>query len=61
MRSRTLRKAKRCKILLAPEQARQVGDDIFSKRSRGCHFGNESLMQFFELGPIFAQQKAVAE
>jgi hypothetical protein len=46
---------------LRQTRARQVGDDIFSKRSRGCHFGNESLMQFFELGRIFAQQKAVAE
>jgi hypothetical protein len=46
---------------LRQTRARQVGDDIFSKRSRGCYFGNESLMQFFELGRIFAQQKAVAE
>jgi hypothetical protein len=61
MRPRTLRKAKRCKILLALDQARQVGDDIFSKRSRECHFGIESLMQFFELGRIFARQKAAAE
>jgi hypothetical protein len=36
-----LRKAKRCKILLALEQARQVGDDIFFKRSRGRHFGRQ--------------------
>jgi hypothetical protein len=28
IRSGTLRKAKRCKILLAPDQARQVGDDL---------------------------------
>ena len=42
MRSRTLRKAKRCKILLALEQARQVGDDIFFfKRSRGRYFGRQ--------------------
>jgi hypothetical protein len=34
---------------------------IFSKRSRECHFGNESLTQFFELGRIFAQQKGAAE
>jgi len=44
--------------LLAPDQARDVGDDIFFKRSCGRQFGNESLMQFFELNRIFTRENS---
>jgi hypothetical protein len=57
-RSHILRIPQRCEIFLAPDQARDVGDDIFFERSRGRQFGNESLMQFFERGRIFARENS---
>jgi hypothetical protein len=56
--SQTFRPGKRCEILLAPGQARDVGDDIFFERSRGRQFGNESLIRFFEFGRIFAGENS---
>src|SRR5262245_47086888 len=47
-----------CEISLAPDQSRDVGDDIFFKRSCRRQFGNEGLMQFFELGWIFAGENS---
>jgi hypothetical protein len=57
-RSHTLCTPQRCEILLAPDQPRDVCDDVFFKRSCGRQFGNESLMQFLELGRIFARKNS---
>src|SRR5262249_11128112 len=51
--SSKLRDAKRRKILLAPDEARHGRDDIVLERSYRSKFGNETLMQFLEVSPIF--------
>src|SRR5262249_39322048 len=54
--SSKLRDAKRRKILLAPDEARHGRDDIVLERSYRSKFGNETLMQFLEVSPIFARE-----
>src|SRR5215475_636172 len=56
-RVRKLCNAKRSQILLPPNQASQIGDDILLKRADRRKFSNESAMQFFERSSIFSGQK----
>jgi hypothetical protein len=54
--SSKLSEAYRRKILLAPNEARHGRDDIVLERSYRSKFGNETLMQFLEVSPIFARE-----
>ena len=52
--SRKLCNSKRCKILLSPDQARDIRYDIFLEHAIGGQLCNEFAMQFLELSWIFA-------
>src|SRR6516164_5702770 len=54
--SSKLSEAYRRKILLAPHHARYGRNDIVLERSCRSKFGNETLMQFLEVRPIFARE-----